>query len=1186
MIAGLNQISAARQAQLAQLTASDPALNAFVSANAGSGKTKVLVDRVIRLLLSGAKPERILCLTYTKAAASEMQARLFKRLGAWSVSDDAALAEDLAVLAPEQGRAGAEALRAARALFARALETPGGLKVQTIHAFCERLLRRFPLEAGVPAGFEVLDDADAARLGDRARARLGAAALAGGPLAEAFEVLAARVNDDAADGFLAWASERRGALRDWFASQGGREGATARLAERLGLSVGDRAADVKSQAWNETPLDELRAAAKALRLGSPQDGKLADALEAAVSAASPEAAFDAYCAAVFTKEGAGDLRASYATKPTLERAPFLARLFGGKADGYGVEPTRMEAARDRVRAAAALETTDAGFALAEAFVAAYEDEKSARGSLDFADLVGAARRMLGTSQAADWVLYKLDGGVDHVLVDEAQDTAPEQWDIINALTEEFFAGAGARETVRTAFAVGDEKQSIYSFQGADPARFLEETRKLERLSREGGAPFKAPRMGVSFRSAPAILEAVDAVFASQAAREGIVPGGEPPDLDVVAHQAARANMRGCVTLWPLLEAEELDRSEHDWSAPLDDAAPDHPRERLARGVAQHIADWLAQGASVSEETLDAEGARKRVTRPMRAGDVMILVRKRSALFHALIRALKRAGVPVAGADRMTLSAELAVEDLVGAMRVGALPEDDLALAELLKSPFFHPIGAPHPPIDDAALFDLAHGRTGCLIDALRQSDDPRFHQARACIDDLVDRAAVEGPYQFLAGFLDRAAGEDETYAARLFARLGVEAEDPVKELLSRALAHERHGAPSLVRFAHETAAQAAEVKRQTGGDRDEVRVMTVHASKGLEAPVVILPDTLPSRGRSATGPLADEDAGFVWSPTKREDPALAASARARREAAERAEDFRLLYVAMTRACDRLVVCGAAGKRAPAALGWYGHIRTGLEALGAEPCDTPAGEGRVWGSLPPASGAETPQRRDRLAPPAWLSVSAPQGDRPARMRAPSAGLVGGPGASPALSPLAAGGPDRFRRGVLIHKLLETLPDLPPARRKAAARAYLAAEGLDRKTAAAYAKEVFAVMAHPDIAPLFGPGSKAEAAIAGAAPGLPEGFVVNGRVDRLSVRDDAVIVADFKTNRPPPERVEDADPAYLLQMAVYRALLAELYPDRAIIAALIWTDAPRADVLPHSLLDERLRDCLMEDDIVHT
>lgn len=1179
------QISPARRAELAQLTASDPALNAFVSANAGSGKTKVLVDRVIRLLLAGAAPERILCLTYTKAAASEMQARLFRRLGAWSVTDDETLAEELAGLAPEQGRSGAGALRAARALFARALETPGGLKVQTIHAFCERLLRRFPTEAGVSAGFEVLDDADAARLTQTAGLRVGEAALAGGPLADAFAALAARISDETADGFLTWAANQRGALRDWFAERGGREAAIATLAASLGLEPGETPQRVKAAAWREAPHEDLTAAAAALAEGSKKDVDLAAAITQALNARTDEAAYEAYQAGLFTKKG--ELLANPVTKPSRKRAPRLAALFGSRDDGFGSEAKRMEAAHNRLLAAQTLHLTGAGFAIAEAFVNAYEAGKRAMGTLDYADLVGAARRLLAQSEAAAWVLYKLDGGVDHVLVDEAQDTAPEQWDIIDALTAEFFAGAGAREVLRSAFAVGDEKQSIYSFQGADPARFLEETRRLEAASRASDRAFKAPRLGVSFRSAPAILEAVDAVFASPKALEGVLPGGDPPDLDIVAHTAARTDMRGAVTLWPVIAAEADERGEHDWSAPLDEVSSAHPRERLARLVAGQIRAWLAEGAGVSEETVDGEGRRGRALRPMRAGDVMVLVRKRSPLFHALIRELKRAGVPVAGADRMTLPAELAVEDLIGAMRVAATPQDDLALAELLKSPFLHPVAEEAPPIDDDALFALAHGRTGRLFDALMSNAEARFAEARDLAADLVRRAGEEGPYAFLAGLLDRASASGESYAQRLFARLGAEAEDPVKELLSRALAHERRGAPSLVRFAQESLAQAGDVKRQTSGERDEVRVMTVHASKGLEAPVVVLPDTWPSakKGGSDT-PFRHSEAGYLWSPQKASDPPAARDARERQDAAAAAEDLRLLYVAMTRACDRLLVCSAASKKASSAPGWRDWIDAGLMSLNAQPCDTPAGEGLLWGEEPPCLGEAGRGEDEAAAAPAWLNAFAPAG-RARQLRAPSTLAAGdGGNAAPVLSPLAAGGADRFRRGALIHKLLETLPDIAPDRRDAVALTYLAAEGEAPDQARALAEEALAVMAHPDIAPLFAPGSRAEAALTGTAPGLPDGVVVNGRVDRLAVTADTVIVADFKTNRPPPARAEEADPAYLVQMAVYRALLARLYPGRTVIAALVWTDGPRVDVLPHSLLDESMAACLMEADGVHT
>jgi ATP-dependent helicase/nuclease subunit A len=1170
------------QAERLQRQAAAPGLNVFVSANAGSGKTRVLVDRVARLLLAGATPDRILCLTYTKAAANEMQRRLFTRLGDWTVMSDKELAAALTALDPDAPKAKHEGLRSARALFARALETPGGLKMQTIHAFCERLLRRFPLEAGVPPGFDVLDEVEAGALAERARRRV-TARVAGGravTLAQAFATLAARVDDLATGALLMWAAQKRPALLGTFARHGGADGVGDALAATLGLAVDATPDGERARAWGEAPKDELRLAAEALEAGTPKaDAALASTLRRALAAREPAESFRDYCAFVFTDSGDGGLRAKYGTKDALAAGPVLSDLFGNSTDGHGPEAQRMAAARERVRAAEILEITRAGLTLAEAYLAAYESEKRRRHALDFADLVDAARTLLTRAEAADWVLYKLDGGVDHVLVDEAQDTAPEQMDVIEALTAEFYAGAGARVAARTTFVVGDEKQSIYSFQGADPSKFLTWSQRLSARSHAADGGFEQINLAVSFRCAPEILKAVDAVFQRPEVESTLFGAEGAPSLaEPVRHRAARERAPGVVEWWPLQPKPEAVEVDDVWDDPVDAPTKGDPKAILAQRVARAVKGWIAGGEGVADREAEKKG--KRALRAMRPGDVMILVRRRDAVFETVIRELKAVGVPVAGADRMTLREQLAVEDLLGAARAALLPEDDLAVAELLKSPLVHPAGLAAPPIDEDALFELAYGRNGSLFRQLTETSDPRFAEAAALLKDLVARAEREGPFAFLAGLVDRASPTGECYARRIYARLGPEAEDPIEQLLARALGHERRAAPSLERFVHETLAESVEIKRDGGEAADVVRVMTVHGAKGLEAPVVIVPDVgAPGGGPRDVQPFV-ADSGVVWSPYKSADSEQVTALRAARAAEAEAERLRLLYVAMTRAEDRLVVCGAeAGKRrkdqvAPQAdpMSWHALVEAGLRAAGAKPFDAPTGEGLRLGAPGKAKAGAASVRPAAPALPIWASTPAPAAPSARRVVSASQGLSPSARGSAALSPIADGGAARFRRGRIVHRLLEVLTDLPPSRRLDAARRLLVAEGdLEPERIEAMLAETFAVLDDAAFAPLFGPESRGEAPLVGRSPHLPPGVVVNGRVDRLVITPEDVLIVDYKTDRPPPATPEGVDSLYVEQMAAYRALLRAIYPERRVRAALLWTDGPRLMELPDDMLD---------------
>ncbi len=1095
-------------AERAQAQAADPALNVFVTANAGSGKTKVLVDRIARLLLRGAEPSSFLCITYTKAAAAEMQRRLFKQLGDWCVADDVRLAEALARVTDGDS----VSLDQARALFARALETPGGLKIQTIHAFCERLLARFPLEAGVPPGFDVADDARAAALMAEARAALIASE--DGEIRRAFDRFAEKLDIDRLDALVASLALGRADADQDAASIRARHGAT------------QDADAIKADVLASAPWPALLDAAGVLSGDGVKNDQLAECIRSAHEAMQSAHAFAAYCDIFFTKDGAP--RADRPTKGARVKHAFIDRLFS--SDG---ELGRVVDARARILAAERAADAAAASLLAQGLRSAYAAAKTRSGVLDFEDLIRLARALLGGADSAPWVLYKLDGGVDHILIDEGQDTSPDQWALLAPLQTEFFAGAGRREdTRRTVFAVGDPKQSIYSFQGADPSFFLNERQALSRRATDAGRDFAAPNLSMSFRSTPEVLRAVDAVCADLD-----LAAGAPEKFDIVRHDVRRANEGGLVELWPI--APRLKAAEgRPWDAPLDMEKSASAPARLAEAIAKYARAAIEAGEGVWE---------KGALRPMHAGDILVLVRKRGELFRALIRAFKRERLAVAGADRMRLSEELAVEDCLALMRVALDPHDDLSLAEVLKGPWLNLID------DDAHIFPLAHGRASgeSLWDRLRAAEGPAFAPARAFVEALVARAGADA-FSFLSWALETPDESGASGWARIFARLGAEARDPLEELMERALAPGPHGAPTLHRFLADIETDCVDVKREMESGAEAVRVMTVHGAKGLEAPIVFLPDTTGSpltNGRE--GLMAGAD-GLYWSPSKKEDDAASARVRAALEERAMGEHWRLLYVAMTRARDRLIVCGAAygsGEAEADKQSWYVRVRDAMATIAA-PAQTPFGEGLRIGE--PRMAA----RLAAIAPsthalPDWVGTPAPTRASPARA-APSR-----------LKPLDAAilsprrdGRIRFRRGKLIHGLLERLPDLEPARRRDAGLAWLARQETSSDEAEALVGESLRVIDHPAFAAVFGPGSRAETPIAGMARARP----VRGIVDRLVVRPDEVLIVDFKSDRPAPARAEDAPVSYVLQMALYRAVLQQIFPARAVRCALIWTEAP--------------------------
>ncbi|MEQ8355661.1 MAG: double-strand break repair helicase AddA [Kiloniellaceae bacterium] len=1159
------------RATAAQREAADPECSVWVSASAGSGKTKVLVDRVLNLLLRGSDPGKILCLTFTKAAAAEMANRLSLRLAGWVTAEDAALRASLEAVTGGEVEEGL--LAHARALFAHVLDTPGGLKIQTIHAFCQALLGRFPLEADVAPNAKVLGEQEAADLLETARLEVLAEALKGqGRLSEAIAVLIEHLQEERFTEVVQQLIRERGRLANLIDARGGVDRLGNDVFTLLGVDPEDTPEAVSAAAATEGAFDRagLRLAMEAWNSSSEAERRkgavLADwlARDDAVRAAM----LDRYAAVFLTQKGE-------AQKRLLNKDP--AAAFPGALEALQNEAERLVLISERRKAITVARATRALLVLGDAIIAAYQRHKEGRVQLDYDDLIHFTARLLARQGGVSWVLFKLDGGLDHLLVDEAQDTSPEQWRIIEMLTGDFFAGTGAHEdrsdAPRTIFAVGDPKQSIYSFQRADPAAFQAMRDLFRERAQRAGQRWRAVSLAVSFRSTEAVLRTVDAVFATAEAQEGVL-FGEPE----VRHLAKRLGEAGQIEVWPPAPAPAAEASALEtWALPLPGRQDSPAPQRLARLVARRIWYWTTspQGAGDPECQLAARGRR------MRPGDVMILVRRRNSFIIELVRELKVLGVPVAGVDRMRLTEQLAVMDLMALGRVLLLPEDDLTLACVLKGPF---IG-----LSEEQLFELAYNRGHrSLWERLAAvaGEDTELAEARRFLEALAARADYVAPYELFSGLLGAGRGRE-----KLLRRLGPEAADPLEEFLTLALTYERENTPSLEGFLHWLSAGDLVIKRELEQEHGAVRLMTVHGSKGLEAPVVILPDTLQ---------MPNADDGLLWLddgkaasplsiwPVKQDyDLPLLGQAKAARRRGQEQEYRRLLYVALTRAEDRLYLCGWQTKRSAAAGNWYDLVGAALERL-AESGDAEAldfdfsqdiGEdgwsGPGWrlnrpqvapvvpeADLPVPSAAE-------MALPDWTQRPAPPEPAPPQPLAPSRPAESEP---PPRSPLGPDSGARFRRGLLIHRLLQSLPDLPPAERAAAGHSYLASPLHDLPPARQdeILAEVLKVLEAPELAALFGPGSRAEVPLAGLVNTAAGPQAISGQIDRLLIENKTISLADFKSQRPAPASPEDVPSLYLKQMAAYRALLARIYPERVIHSYLIWTDEPRLMQLSDALL----------------
>ncbi|HWA90619.1 MAG TPA: double-strand break repair helicase AddA [Rhizomicrobium sp.] len=1104
----------------ASLQASDPARSAWVAANAGAGKTHTLANRVTRLLFAEAKPERILCLTYTKAAAAEMQHRLFAQLGAWSMLPDAALAAKIAEVGATAK--GPEALRKARRLFAQALETPGGLKIQTIHAFCQNLLSRFPIEAGVAPSFQVLDDRTARDLLAEARAQVLERAGSGdAALASAVAHLVTQTSEGRMQQLLdaALGNDRR-KLDRFFAS--------GLLTERLRAAHGAEAKDTPHGiAEGFAPDPCLAEIASWLATGSKTDADRGAALKAALAEDDAFSRFALLRDAFLT--GKGERYAKLVTVGHAKSRPDLAAALEAICNDF-------LSAEQRHRAAHAAGLAEATLVVTDAVRKVYAASKRARGVLDYDDLIAETLKLLSRGDAAQWVLFKLDGGLDHILIDEAQDTSPEQWQIVRKLTEEFFAGAGQREGARTVFAVGDEKQSIFSFQGADPTQFEVNRAYFKSRAEAAAHDFADERLETSRRSAPEILQFVDAVFADPASRAGLTSQDLP-----IAHTPLREEAKGRVEVWPPLKPSAA--PEPDVWRPVDVESETSPVVRLAIKIADKIKRWIDGRTRLP--------GRDRAIGP---GDVMILLPRREPFGSEVIRRLKERGIAVAGADRIRLTEQIAVMDLIALGRFALLPEDDLNLAALLRSPL---IG-----LSEEELFALAYKRDGTLWRALGERRD-EFASAYELLSDIRGMADYKPPFEFFAHALTVRG-----MRSKLLARLGGEAADAIDEFLSHALAHEAANTPSLEGFLHWIERGGAEVKRDMERGRNEVRVMTVHGAKGLEADIVVLADTttLPEQpGKKGHLLYTDDAALFPMADEAAPEPVKRAKLAAAEETLR--EHRRLLYVALTRARDRLYVAGFENKKGVREGSWYALCEQAAKSVCA-PVERDGETVLALGSLTEEDAEPMlPLDAPPLALAPWVRAAAPaERVRPRFIRPSEASGE----EEPPLPPPRTN--KRFRRGQLVHALLAHLPDVPEEKRPDMALRYLTAHGAE--DAEALAAQTLRVLSDPAFAAAFAPGSRAEIGLVADLPELGDGARVNGRIDRLAFTESEVLIVDFKTNRPPPKREDELARITRTQMALYRAAAARIFPGRRIACALVWTEGPSLMPLSDALLDAEM------------
>ncbi|MDG1142288.1 MAG: double-strand break repair helicase AddA, partial [Hellea sp.] len=1047
-------------------------------------------------------------------------------------------------------------LSKARRLFAAALETPEGLKVQTIHSFCEKILSRFPIEAGILPGFKTLNDKEKIDLEKLTQNEIYQFIKddSDSDLCSAIQFLSYE-KKDLMDTIFEWAISNEDKVKKWELA-----GGTNKLADILDVSDGYTKENLLHEAYDLTDWNSLVSKGELLLLGEGKYKKIGEKIIHFCKETNKSEAMIDYLNLLLKKDRSGPYKSLIPKNLNYELHDFFR--------GDNIEAQRIFNLHKRILSLDLLKLNQSILLVSKEFLEKFKKNKLRNYKLDFQDQILMVRDLLKNKHVSDWVKYKLDGGIEHILLDEAQDTSENQWEIIDALNEAFITETPDqnRKNPRTLFAVGDEKQSIYSFQGAEPEIFL---KKISGFLKGNN---NEVRMQMSFRSAPEILEFVDQVFVENGKIAKMFDDETiTPELSTSRHMAHRTD-RGQVEIWPLTENLEVIDDSDPWDTkPVDELSKLSSKEHLAKNIALRLKKWIDSNDLIYDR-LNSEKEKKLIYKPLDPGDVMILVRKRGDFFKAIIKNLKTLGIPVAGADRLTLQNIIVVKDMISLAKFTLLQSDDLSLAEVLKGPLFS--------FSEEMLFEVSFGREkkGTLWKSLKA----KRPEIAELLTNIISASKIYPPYEFFSFVLNLESEPGSSFLRKIYLRLGIEAKDALEEFLAQTLEHQRLRAPSLQYFVHEFISGGLELKREMSENRGKVRVMTVHGAKGLEAPVVILPDTtgVPKVQNDTLIPMFENKVftGF-YKNTKNSDSIEELSHfKESQESKVHQEYLRQFYVALTRAESRLIVCGYMPKKTKKVDNncWYKIASNAFEGMRTFETETTFGTVQTYGKEYKNDNKDSLKNQNQNTPvPKWCYEVVKNHNKARVHVSPSKLLADKKFKLPTNSPLSKSDYLRFNRGNLIHKLLEILPDVEREKRLSVTDKVLQNHNInDMDYKNKITSEVFEILDNPIFSEIFSPGSKAEVSIIGAAKNFGKNIFLNAQIDRISVTDDKVFITDYKTNVNVPEVVNDVPNIYLAQLASYRELVRGAYPKHEIVCSLLWTNTPKMMIIDGDILDTTL------------
>ena len=1069
------------QAVYQQQLAANPMACAWVSASAGTGKTKVLIDRLLALLVSGVNPEHILCLTFTKAAAAEMQQRLLDALQAWVFQTDDALKATLTILLADHPTK--EQLARVRQLYTLALEAPGGLKIATIHGFCQTLLNRFPLEAGITPNPKVMDERQSEDLLDQAR-RQTLTHVLGQDDQTIIQILVSHFKDGSFQTAIQELLDNRRYFRRVLEKYPNLDSYAAELSQKLDLPTvknlldPNLVSDYLSQTYTLPPVDE----AYLRQIAHETDHPVLTSWLAA-DAKTRTNLFSDYATLYLTKKG---------------------DLLKKQKIGCEGQANQVYLLNKRIETWQVAQKSACIFSLGCEIFHEYQRLKQQQNMLDYDDLIEKTIMLLTQPHISAWILYKLEGGIQHVLVDEAQDTNPDQWRVIVALTQDFLTLPKKHHTL---FVVGDVKQSIYSFQGASPRDFIAFRADYQQQCQAIGQLWYDIDLQVSFRSTPEILSVVDCIVNQPDHQMAIQFHPQKTQ-----HYPFRSHHQGSVNLLPAVIGERQSLTLEPWQIPNQSYRPDTQLDQVCQQISVQI-----------QHLLDSQILLPSTGKSIQPQDILLLVKQRGRVASALIRTLKKQGIPVAGVDRFLLNTHLAVQDLIALGQFLLLPIDDLALACVLKSPLVE--------LTEAELMNLAASRSGSLWQALNQhhGDNLSYQKAYDFLKKLLKEVDYLSPYHLYHLILFKEQG-----LKKFRSRFGSEADDALAEFLNYAFKLCDGQSTTLQQFLGEIERDNQEIKRD-GADnsQNQIRLMTVHGAKGLQAPVVFIVERF--KQRSLPDRLLwelntkGEGQFVVMRPRADTDTDYTANLKSNVGLLDEQEDKRLFYVALTRAQDHLYLTGYGDKEIPEN-SWYQWLKHHAPVI----------------NMPTVHNLYVDRHQDQAQKTEDNWLHQPVKHRKIVQKE-----------EVALSPQTM----TMQRGIIIHRLFELLLDLPELEREEAALTYLRNQQLVIEDLPL--KEILKTL-QSDMLVAFCEGQ----AVAEMEIATPDGTLK--RLDRVVVNNGVVKILDFKTSAIFPTDVALTPTSILDQLASYAKVMQQIYPEYQIECYLLWTAGPVLHYVPETML----------------